>query len=185
MTTDVDLVKSQILIAAGEKLSSVITAAGDLSRTRHRVPHQCRASGDASRRRRARSPSSTFPGGTGVRVDTAAYAEGVIPPYYDSLIAKLDGAWHATAPKPSRACRARWRCSSSRAFTPAFRCTSASWRDPDFRAGNFDTKFMERFLAQQVKAFSPRRHGDMRITTETRRHREFLEPSGPRRNQGR
>ena len=29
------------------------------------------------------------PGGTGVRVDTAAYAEGVIPPYYDSLIAKL------------------------------------------------------------------------------------------------
>ena len=29
------------------------------------------------------------PGGTGVRIDTAAYAEGVIPPYYDSLIAKL------------------------------------------------------------------------------------------------
>ena len=30
-----------------------------------------------------------IPGGMGVRVDTAAYAEGVIPPYYDSLIAKL------------------------------------------------------------------------------------------------
>ena len=30
-----------------------------------------------------------MPGGTGIRVDTAAYAEGVIPPYYDSLIAKL------------------------------------------------------------------------------------------------
>ncbi len=44
MTTDVDLVKSQIMIAAGEKLSSVITAARGLPRPCHRVPHQCRTS---------------------------------------------------------------------------------------------------------------------------------------------
>ena len=42
-----------------------------------------------SRHRRERSRLCNLPGGTGIRVDTAAYAEGVIPPYYDSLIAKL------------------------------------------------------------------------------------------------
>ena len=40
MTTDVDLVKSQILIAAGEKLSESHHSAGGLSRTRDRMPHQ-------------------------------------------------------------------------------------------------------------------------------------------------
>ena len=43
----------------------------------------------SSRRRPGRSRRSIVPGGNGVRVDTAQYAEGVVPPYYDSLIAKL------------------------------------------------------------------------------------------------
>ena len=46
MTTDVDLVKSQIRIAAGEKLEDVILQHGLLPRARHRVPHQRRASGE-------------------------------------------------------------------------------------------------------------------------------------------
>ena len=45
------------------------------------------------------------PGGTGIRVDTAAYAEGVIPPYYDSLIAKLI-ATAETGLRPSADARA-------------------------------------------------------------------------------
>ena len=44
MTTDVDLVKSQIMIAAGEKLSTHHSSGCRFSRARHRVPHQCRAS---------------------------------------------------------------------------------------------------------------------------------------------
>ena len=46
MVTDVDLVKSQIMIAAGARMSDVLHGADRASRTRHRVPHQCRASGE-------------------------------------------------------------------------------------------------------------------------------------------
>jgi acetyl/propionyl-CoA carboxylase alpha subunit len=89
------------------------------------------------------------PGGTGVRVDTAAYAEGVIPPYYDSLIAKLIARGRDRDEAISRMSR-RWKCSSSKGFydIPLHR---RIMRDPDFRAGNFDTKFMERFLAKNGK----------------------------------
>ena len=42
-----------------------------------------------SRRRPGRIKALNLPGGVGIRVDTAAYQDGVIPPYYDSLVAKL------------------------------------------------------------------------------------------------
>ncbi len=88
MVTDVDLVKSQILLAAGERLENVLH--GPILRRGHAI--ECRINAEHPEKF---TPSAgkitTFnpPGGTGVRVDTAAYAEGVIPPYYDSLIAKL------------------------------------------------------------------------------------------------
>ncbi len=91
MTTDVDLVKSQIMIAAGEKLSSIITQ--PVSFRGHAI--ECRINAEHPERFTPSAGKITvfnIPGGTGVRVDTAAYAEGVIPPYYDSLIAKLGGA---------------------------------------------------------------------------------------------
>jgi acetyl-CoA carboxylase, biotin carboxylase subunit len=88
MVTDVDLVKSQIMIAAGEKLSDVLQ--GPIVHRGHAI--ECRINAEHPEKF---TPSAgkitTFnpPGGTGVRIDTAAYAEGTIPPYYDSLIAKL------------------------------------------------------------------------------------------------
>ncbi len=88
MTTDVDLVKSQILIAAGEKLSTVINYPVEFRG--HAI--ECRINAEHPERFTPSAGKITafnIPGGTGVRVDTAAYAEGVIPPYYDSLIAKL------------------------------------------------------------------------------------------------
>ncbi len=146
MTTDVDLVKSQILIAAGEKLSSVINY--PVKFRGHAI--ECRINAEHPERFTPSAGKITafnIPGGTGVRVDTAAYAEGVIPPYYDSLIAKLVVRGRDRAEAISRMSRALDMFVVEGIYTsiPLHRRIMA---DPDFRAGNFDTKFMERFLNQ-------------------------------------
>jgi len=145
MTTDVDLVKSQIMIAAGEKLSTVIS--GPVQFRGHAI--ECRINAEHPERFTPSAGKITafnIPGGTGVRVDTAAYAEGVIPPYYDSLIAKLVVRGRDRAEAISRMTRALEMFVVEGIYTsiPLHRRIMA---DPDFRAGNFDTKFMERFLA--------------------------------------
>src|SRR6516165_6593448 len=84
MTTDVDLVKSQILIAVGGKLREIITEHPVYFRG-HAI--ECRINAEHPERFTPSAGKITalnLPGGTGIRVDTAAYAEGVIPPYYDS-----------------------------------------------------------------------------------------------------
>ena len=139
MTTDVDLVKSQILIAAGEKLSSIITS--PVMFRGHAI--ECRINAEHPERFTPSAGKITvfnIPGGTGVRVDTAAYAEGVIPPYYDSLIAKLVVRGRDRAEAISRMSRALDMFVVEGIYTsiPLHRRIMA---DPDFRAGNFDTKF--------------------------------------------
>jgi acetyl-CoA carboxylase, biotin carboxylase subunit len=150
MVTDVDLVKSQILIAAGEKLSSVITS--PVQSRGHAI--ECRINAEHPERFTPSAGKITafnIPGGTGVRVDTAAYAEGIIPPYYDSLIAKLIVRGRDRAEAISRMSRALEMFVVEGIFTsiPLHRRIMA---DPDFRAGNFDTRFMERFLAPAKEA---------------------------------
>ena len=86
MVTDVDLVKSQILLAMGEPMESVLH--GPIVHRGHAI--ECRINAEHPEKFTPSAGKITAfhpPGGTGVRVDTAAYAEGVIPPYYDSLIA--------------------------------------------------------------------------------------------------
>src|SRR5215831_10810263 len=88
MVTDVDLVKSQIMIAAGARMPDVLQ--GKVVHRGHAI--ECRINAEHPEKFTPSAGKITAfhpPGGTGVRVDTAAYAEGVIPPYYDSLIAKL------------------------------------------------------------------------------------------------
>jgi acetyl-CoA carboxylase biotin carboxylase subunit len=146
MTTDVDLVKSQILIAAGEKLSSVIT--GPVGFRGHAI--ECRINAEHPERFTPSAGKITvfnIPGGTGIRVDTAAYAEGVIPPYYDSLIAKLVARGRDRDEAISRMSRALEMFVVEGIYT-SIPLHQRIMRDPDFRAGNFDTKFMERFLGQ-------------------------------------
>ncbi|HLB93239.1 MAG TPA: carbamoyl phosphate synthase, partial [Terriglobales bacterium] len=146
MVTDVDLVKSQIMIAAGEKLSNVLQ--GPIVHRGHAI--ECRINAEHPEKF---TPSAgkitTFnpPGGTGVRIDTAAYAEGTIPPYYDSLIAKLVVRGKDRAEAISRMSRALGMFIVEGIYTtiPLHRRILA---DPDFRAGNFDTGFIERFLAK-------------------------------------
>jgi acetyl-CoA carboxylase biotin carboxylase subunit len=145
MTTDVDLVKSQIMIAAGEKLSTVINY--PVQFRGHAI--ECRINAEHPERFTPSAGKITvfnIPGGTGVRVDTAAYAEGVIPPYYDSLIAKLVVRGRDRAEAISRMSRALDMFVVEGIYT-SIPLHQRIMADSDFRAGNFDTKFMERFLA--------------------------------------
>jgi acetyl-CoA carboxylase biotin carboxylase subunit len=149
MVTDVDLVKSQIMIAAGAKMSDVLN--GPIVHRGHSI--ECRINAEHPEKF---TPSAgkitTFnpPGGTGVRIDTAAYAEGVIPPYYDSLIAKLVVRGKDRSEAVSRMSRALEMFIVEGVFTtiPLHRRILA---DEDFRAGKFDTGFIERFLAKTAK----------------------------------
>ena len=149
MTTDVDLVKSQIMIAAGEKLENVLH--GPITSRGHSI--ECRINAEHPEKF---TPSagkiSTFniPGGTGIRVDTALYAEGVVPPYYDSLIAKLVARGKDRDEAISRMQRALEMFIVEGIFT-TIPLHQRILRDPDFRSGNFDTKFMERFLAKAAE----------------------------------
>lgn len=88
MVTGIDLVKAQIRIAAGEKLDSIITE--PITLNGHAI--ECRINAEHPETF-APSPGRitglNLPGGIGIRVDTAAYTDSVVPPYYDSLVAKL------------------------------------------------------------------------------------------------
>jgi len=86
------------------------------------------------------------PGGNGVRVDTAQYAEGIVPPYYDSLIAKLIVHGKDREEAIARMERALGMFVVEGIET-SIQLHKDIFADPDFRAGKFDTKFMERFLA--------------------------------------
>jgi acetyl-CoA carboxylase biotin carboxylase subunit len=149
MVTDVDLVKSQIRLAMGERLDKVLQ--GPVTTRGHAI--ECRINAEHPEKF---TPSAgkitTFnpPGGTGVRVDTAAYAEAVVPPYYDSLIAKLIVRGRDRDEAISRMSRALEMFIVEGIYTsiPLHRRILAH---SDFRAGRTDTKFMERF-AKSAKA---------------------------------
>lgn len=150
MTTDVDLVKSQLMIAAGEKLHSVLQ--GPILFRGHAI--ECRINAEHPEKF---TPSAgkintyNIPGGTGIRVDTAQYAEGVVPPYYDSLIAKLVARGRDRHEAISRMQRALEMFIVEGIYT-TIPLHQRIMRDPDFRAGKFDTKFMERFLNKAAES---------------------------------
>jgi len=151
MVTDVDLVKSQILLAAGARLEDVLH--GPIVHRGHAI--ECRINAEHPEKFTPSAGKITAfhpPGGTGVRIDTAAYAEGTIPPYYDSLIAKLIVRGKDREEACSRMARALEMFIVEGIYTtiPLHRRILA---DPDFRAGNVDTTFIARFL-EKMKANS-------------------------------
>src|SRR5689334_11178390 len=144
MVTDVDLVKSQILLAAGERMENVLQ--GPIVHRGHAI--ECRINAEHPETFIPSAGKITAfhpPGGTGVRVDTAAYAEGTIPPYYDSLIAKLIVRGKDRSEAISRMARALEMFIVEGVYTtiPLHRRLLAN---ADFRAGRFDTNFLVRFL---------------------------------------
>ena len=153
MVTDVDLVKSQIMIAAGARMEDVLH--GPVIHRGHAI--ECRINAEHPEKFTPSAGKITAfhpPGGTGVRIDTAAYAEGVIPPYYDSLIAKLIVRGKDREEAISRMGRALEMFIVEGIFTtiPLHRRILA---DPEFRAGKVDTTFIERFLSKNGKQNLP------------------------------
>ena len=143
--TALDLVKEQIAVAAGEPLSF---AERDISPRGHAIEFRINAEDPVTF---APSPGriASFhpPGGLGVRLDTAAYQGYLIPPHYDSLIAKLIVWGRDRAEAISRGRRALdfFVIEGVKTSIPLHR---RILDDPDFVAGRLSTRFMERFAAK-------------------------------------
>jgi acetyl-CoA carboxylase biotin carboxylase subunit len=143
--TGVDMVKAQLRIADGERLDAILPA--KLEMRGHAI--ECRINAEHPQKFTPSAGKITafnVPGGNGVRVDTAQYAEGVVPPYYDSLIAKLISYGHD---RPEAIARMERALSQFvvQGIDTSISLHQAIFADEGFRAGEFDTKFMERFLA--------------------------------------
>jgi acetyl-CoA carboxylase, biotin carboxylase subunit len=150
MVTGIDLVKAQLRIAAGEKLPSIVTKPVEIRG--HAI--ECRINAEHPEKFTPSAGKITafnLPGGNGVRVDTAQYAEGVVPPYYDSLIAKLicHGADREEAMNKMQRALSQFVVQGIHTTIPLHQKIFA---DAEFRAGQFDTKFMERFFERQKES---------------------------------
>jgi acetyl-CoA carboxylase biotin carboxylase subunit len=147
MVTGVDLVKAQLRIAAGEKLHDIVPKQPEI--IGHAI--ECRINAEHPEKF-IPSPGKitvfNLPGGNGVRVDTAQYAEGVVPQYYDSLIAKLicHGKDREEAMNKMQRALSQFVVQGIHTSIPLHQRIFA---DEEFRSGNFDTKFMERFLERE------------------------------------
>jgi len=141
--TGVDLVKAQIRVAAGEKIED---AAGEISFSGHSI--ECRINAEDPETfvpSAGRITTFQAPGGTGVRVDSAAYTGALIPPYYDSLVAKLIVKGRDRGEAIGRMKRAleMFVIEGIKTSIPLQRRIMA---DADFASGKFDTHFIEKLV---------------------------------------
>jgi len=144
--TGVDLVKAQLRIASGERLDAILPH--KLEIRGHAI--ECRINAEHPQKFTPSAGKITafnVPGGNGVRVDTALYAEGVVPPYYDSLIAKLivHGIDREEAIAKMERALSQFVVQG---IETSVSLHQAIFADAGFREGDFDTKFMERFLSK-------------------------------------
>ena len=144
MVCGVDLVREQIRIAAGQKLGY---AQKDITFTGHAI--ECRITAEDPETFAAspgRVTAYHAPGGLGVRVDSALYAGYAVPPFYDSMIAKL--IVHA----PTRAeAIARMRRSLAEFVVVGVKTTlplhARILEDKAFQSGDYTIHWLERFVA--------------------------------------
>ena len=143
--TGIDIVKQQISIALGEKLS---ISQGDVQFRGHAM--ECRINAedpfDDFRPSPGRIEMYYAPGGGGVRIDSHAYAGYTIPPYYDSMIGKLITYGKDRAESMNRMSRAlsEYMITGVKTTIPF---EQAILQDPDFRRGTYTTSFVERILS--------------------------------------
>jgi acetyl-CoA carboxylase, biotin carboxylase subunit len=148
-----DLVKEQIRIAAGERLSPHIERAQPRS---HAI--QCRINAEDPERNFQPSPGRIAfyyaPGGRGVRIDSHAYTGYVVPPYYDSLISKI-----ITVGATRASCIERMRRALDEYYVTGIKTTvpfhAAIMRSGEFREGTYDTGFVERIMSSEAFQLVP------------------------------
>jgi acetyl-CoA carboxylase biotin carboxylase subunit len=133
-----DLIKEQIKIAAGEKISGK-----NYEPQLHAI--ECRINAEDPYNDFRPSPGKITvlhtPGGHGVRVDSHVYAGYVIPPYYDSMIGKLI----TVAQTREEAINTMYRALSEYVIEGVHTTIPFHLQNEDFRKGNFTTKFLETF----------------------------------------
>ena len=142
MVTGVDLVKEQIRVAAGEPLS---IPAGGLIPRGHAIECRVNAEDPALNFQPCPGLITTFhpPGGPGVRVDTHIYDGYTVPPYYDSLLAKVIVHGHDRAEALARMHQALDGFIIE-GITTTIPFLGRVILHPAFQAGDVDTKFLER-----------------------------------------
>ena len=146
VTTGLDLVKEQILVAAGHPLSF---PAKSLELRGHAI--EFRINAEDATRNFAPSPGRITayhpPGGPGVRLDTHIYHGYLVPPHYDSLLAKLIvyGNTREEALARGRVALDSFVIEGVHTTIPIL---SAIVRDENFMRGEVDTRFVERFLSE-------------------------------------
>ena len=164
MVTGIDIVKEQIRIAAGERLSF---KQSDVTFTGHAI--ECRDQRRGSRDVRAVAGvihAFSVPGGPGVRVDTFAHSECTISPYYDSMIAKI-----IVHGRDRQEAIARMRRTLEMTVIEGIK-TSIPLHlkilaDPDFVAGRLSTSFMERFLVEKKAGGGRPRRSGLKLRSST------------------
>ncbi len=142
-----DLVREQIRIAAGEKLSPNIAKP---TLRQHAI--QCRINAEDPSRNFQPSPGKIAfyyaPGGRGVRIDSHAYSGYVVPPFYDSLISKLITVGFTRSSALARMSRAL-----EEYYITGIKTTvgfhGAIMRSKEFRDGKYDTGFVERLMSSE------------------------------------
>lgn len=147
MVCGVDLVREQIRIAAGEKLGY---EQSDITFSGHAI--ECRINAE-NPETFAPSPGTITvfhaPGGLGVRMDSAIYAGYRIPPYYDSMIAKLIVHAPTRAEAIARMQRALDECVVEGVQT-VIPLHSKILADPEFQKGDYTIHWLEKFVAAQT-----------------------------------
>jgi len=147
LVTGIDIVKAQIRIAQGETLEAILP--GPVEMRGHSI--ECRINAENPETfvpSPGRITGFHLPGGIGVRVDTWAYTDCVIPPYYDSLVAKLivHGNDRGEAIRRMQRALSMFIVEGIHTSIPLQQKILA---DPDFQAGNFDTNFIKRFMKEK------------------------------------
>jgi acetyl-CoA carboxylase biotin carboxylase subunit len=145
MVTGIDIVKEQIRIAAGERLSF---RQSDITFTGHSI--ECRINAEDPETF-VPSPGLihvfSVPGGPGVRLETFAHSDCTITPYYDSMIAKIIVHGRDRAEAIARM-RRTLEMTVIEGIKTSIPLHLRILNDPDFIAGTVSTSFMERFLAR-------------------------------------